>query len=184
LEYWEKYHMIGSRIFRGCTDKAKIKPIRAYLRIHAADGDAELLGIDAGESHRAKSHPDDNRPKLYPLVDLGIDRSGCLNILKHAGLPPPVKSGCWHCPFMRVAEVRDLYHKEPEKFARIAELERISFAKRGIKPVGHQGQWSGRTAEEWAARFREEDAQGQLPFGKDPIQMAEIPCGCFDGGDD
>ena len=134
LEYWQSYSMVGSRVVRVCTDKAKIKPIEAYVERHAAAEDAQLIGYHAAESHRARQHPLDKRPKLFPLVDLGIDNDGCKDIITAAGLPIPPKSGCWHCPFMRVGEIRDLFWKHPERFAAIARLEAISLERHPLPP--------------------------------------------------
>ena len=71
-------------------------------------------------------------PKVYPLVDLGIGRKGCAEIIRRAGLCVPVKSGCWHCPFMRKCEVLDLARDRPERLLRIIDLEEASIE---IPPV-------------------------------------------------
>ena len=35
----------------------------------------------------------------FPLLDLGLSRMACTNIIELAGLPPAPKSACWFCPF-------------------------------------------------------------------------------------
>jgi len=35
----------------------------------------------------------------FPLVDLGLDRLDCAQIITGEGLPLPPKSACWFCPF-------------------------------------------------------------------------------------
>lgn len=186
LEYWQSYSMVGSRVIRSCTDKAKIKPIGAYLDAHASPDDASVIGIDAGEPHRAKQHPKDTRPKVFPLVELDVDRVGCEAIIRAAGLPVPPKSGCWMCPFMRVSEVRALYHEQPERFAAIGRLEQRSLEAHPIPEhdlaAGKvRAQWGDRPVSEWIARFKAEDAQGKLFTMAGDRAFDEIPCGCFDG---
>jgi len=34
----------------------------------------------------------------YPLMEWGLDREKCKQIIANAGLPVPVKSACWFCP--------------------------------------------------------------------------------------
>lgn len=190
IERWERINVVGSRTLRSCTVEAKIRPIERYLRKHGQPGDVQILGIDAGEQHRAKPpHPTDKYGKEYPLVGMDIDRDGCARIIEEAGLPVPVKSGCWHCPFMRVGEVRALYHEKPELFERIGELERRSLESRPLEPheiaAGKvRAQWHGRSVEEWRERFRAEDAQGKLFTLTGDRNFDEIPCACFDGDGD
>lgn len=191
LEYWQKYSMVGSRVIRSCTDKSKIQPLNAYLRLHGSLSDRSLIGIDAGEQHRARAHPKDEWVKSYPLVEMGHDRAACVRIIQGAGLPVPPKSGCWHCPFMRVAEVIELAQLRPDRFEQIAELERVSHATHPIPPhdvaAGKvRAQWGDRPTSYWRQRAADDRAQGRLPFscGLDPVQYDEVPCGCFDGGDE
>lgn len=182
LERWERLGVVGSRVLRTCTLHAKIRPITKYVREHDTDDPIQIIGIDSGEAHRAKPVSDEIRdiPKLYPLVDLGINRQGCNDIIRRAGLCPPVKSGCWHCPFMRKREVLDLAKNHPDQFLRIIELEEASL---DIHPLTDdqivRAQWSERPAAKWLAMAKEEAKQGQLfDVGSDPDDAA---CGCYDG---
>jgi 3'-phosphoadenosine 5'-phosphosulfate sulfotransferase (PAPS reductase)/FAD synthetase len=179
LERWERLGCVGSRTLRTCTDHAKIRPIEALLRASATLGDAQLIGIDAGERHRARpSLPKDPYPKLYPLVELGIDRKGCRRIIEAAGLCLPVKSGCWHCPFMRKREVLDLARDHPERFRRILELEEASKLVHPVDPGKVRAQWGDRPAAEWLKLAQAESAQRRL-FADEPDEV--LPCGCYDG---
>jgi len=164
LERWERLSVTGSRILRSCTVNAKIYPIGFFQKANGSG--LQLIGIDAGESHRAKSRPD----VIYPLVDMGIDRDGCASIITDAGLPVPVKSGCWHCPFARVREVLELVRKYPCRVERIARLEDAASAKHG----GLRTQWRDKTAREWMIRA----SQGNIFDDDDDPPM---PCDCYDG---
>ena len=147
-----------------------------YWKEHDSDA-VSLVGIDAGESHRAKER---DRVR-YPLVEGGITRADCVKIIRAAGLCVPVKSGCWHCPFARKREVLDLVKNYPDRFLRIVELEEASLDIHPLPPGSFRAQWGDRTAKQWLALARMEERQGQLPIdlGSDPEDM---PCGCYDGG--
>jgi hypothetical protein len=166
LERWERLRVTGSRLLRGCTVEGKIRPIKNHIKAHG--GGIQLIGIDAGESHRM---PD----AVRPLVDADIDRDGCEEIIRGAGLPSPGKSGCWCCPFMRVGEIIRLAKHEPCKFERIARLERVATETHGVQPNGEaRNHWGGGPAEYWRMRA----SQGDF---FDALSGDEMPCGCFDG---
>ncbi len=181
LERWERLGVVGSRVLRTCTSHAKIRPITKYIREHDASP-IQLLGIDAGESHRAKPAREEYRdiPKRYPLIELGIDRKDCAAIIRRAGLCLPVKSGCWHCPFIRKRETLDLCRDRPDRVERIVELEEASAEIHPVPPGGVRAQWAERPAREWLMLARAEREQGRLPIdmGSDP---EDAPCGCYDG---
>ena len=59
----------------------------------------------------------------YPLVDLKLKEADCIEIIKKAGLPIPVKSGCFYCPFQSKAKWVDLYKKHPDLWELSKKLE-------------------------------------------------------------
>lgn len=180
LARWQRLSVTGSRTLRVCTDHGKIQPIQRHLRAHTIKGyrSEQLLGIDAAESHRARpSLPTDPFPKHYPLVDLDIDRDGCVAIIEAAGLPVPRKSGCWHCPFMRVGEVLALAKDRPDRFGAIVALEAASEAAHPPDPGIRRTHWGDRPALEWAARACDENSSGPLYQDVHP----DPPCACYDG---
>lgn len=180
LARWERLSVIGSRTTRACSDHAKVQPITRHIKASTRRGyeAVQLLGIDAAESHRARpSLPTDPFPKRYPLVDLNIDRDGCVAIIEAAGLPVPRKSGCWHCPFMRVGEVLALAKDRPDRFSRIVKLEAASERESPPEPGKRRTQWGDRPALEWAARACDENSSGPLFQDEHP----DPPCACYDG---
>lgn len=165
LERWERLRVTGSRLIRACTVEGKINPIKCH--IEANGGGVQLIGIDAGEAHRMAD-------RVRPLVDLDIDRDGCEDIIKAAGLPSPGKSGCWCCPFIRVHEILRLARKDPCRFERIVALENMATATHGPQPNGEpRSQWKDKPASYW----RDRASQGEL-FNDDETLP---PCGCYDG---
>jgi hypothetical protein len=179
LERVERLNVVLQRVVRRCTSEAKIRPIERYLKAFARKGDVQLIGIDAAESHRAKPNlPTDDWEKRYPLVEADIDRDACVKIIEAAGLPVPIKSGCWHCPFMRVQQVLELARTEPCKFGRIVSLEEKSNAAKPIDDGRWRSTWGDRPATEWMDRANAGLNDGDL-FEKE--REPEMPCGCFDG---
>lgn len=100
---------------------------KQYGKIHV------LLGIAAGEESRiAKpSHEvdifgnlivtkatwmDHCLQKVYPLVDLQMDRSACQSYIRSTGLPLPPPSNCMMCPFLSKQEILWLHRNYPEVF--------------------------------------------------------------------
>lgn len=166
LERWERLEVTGSRIVRACTSHAKIYPMRRHVLAHGTVGDTQLVGIDADEQHRAKQPSDDKLKVRYPLIELDWGRDECVEAIKGAGLPVPPKSGCWHCPFMRKAEVVQLAISAPCKFERIVALEDAAAAKHGQR----LNQWGNKTAREWR-----DGGSLFVDASKD------LPCACWDG---
>lgn len=113
--------IIPTRMFRSCTDKFKIRVLKKYVRERFPEQEINfLIGIDAGESHRAK----EDCGNVYPLMELGIDREGCKQIIRDAGLPLPVKSGCYFCPFTPKNGWINLLKRHPNLYRKAEELEK------------------------------------------------------------
>lgn len=169
-------------MLRSCTDHAKIRPMQQYIR-PIDPSPEQIIGIDAGEPHRAKPANKKKRefPKHYPLVDMGIDRDGCSKIIKAAGLCVPIKSGCWHCPFSRVREILSLAKDRPSDFHAIIDLEEAQhqrYEEEG-KTARHY-QWRDKPAVYWRDRAAREAKQGVLDLEWDDLDPS-IPCECLDG---
>lgn len=173
LERWERLRVTGSRIVRACTIEAKLNPIERHRKAHGTHEDVTLVGIAADESHRAK--PTQNgTPVRFPLVEANIDRDDCKRIIAEAGLCVPAKSGCWHCPFMRVGEVLKLAIEQPEKFERIARLENASAESHPREPDMAIAHWGNKPCDYWRKRAAGVEAQGTLMDVSD-----DKPCACW-----
>lgn len=133
-DYCEASKMVPVRIMRWCTDHFKIRPLYAYFERPAE----VLLGIDAGEPHRAKDSRSPDFHNVFPLVDRNIDRAGCVVIIEAHGLPVPMKSGCWFCPFQRRSQWVTLNREYPELWCKALSLEAQNVAysiERGHEPL-------------------------------------------------
>lgn len=120
-DYCVKYRVIPLRIWRWCTDKFKVRPLREYFKSPGV----VYMGIDAGEAYRAKPVDIGGMVYEYPLIEEGIDRKGCIEIIRSWGLEVPPKSGCFICPFQRRAQWLDLYRVHPDLFQKAVYLEKI-----------------------------------------------------------
>lgn len=166
----------------GCSTKWKRQPMDRFLGQWPGAIDAwargekvtRLLGIDAGESHRSETlcaATHDRWIYRRPLVEWGIDRDGCEEIVRAAGIEPPRKSACWFCPASTKSEVLALAQDRPDLFQRAVLMERTARDAGNLDAVRGLGRhWS------WE-RLVEADAC-QLRLFADP-EMGD--CMCNDG---
>ncbi len=127
-DYYLAHGMVPMRMVRACTVEYKLVPLAAHMKSPCV----VYIGIDAGEAHRANRIIEGCRPgeeKLFPLIEQGIDRNGCIEIIKAHGLPVPIKSGCYICPFQRRGQWVELRTRHPELYCRAKRLEDTTSAK-------------------------------------------------------
>lgn len=126
FSYCDEMQLFPSRQHRWCTSRFKVRPFNGYVStpcfVH--------LGIDAGESHRAKMSTAGGREHRYILLEENINRDGCKKIIKRHGLLIPPKSGCWFCPFQRLDQWKKLRKYHPDLFCLAVDLEKKSNKKR------------------------------------------------------
>jgi hypothetical protein len=110
---------------------------------------------------------------VYPLIDLGLDRSGCQRVIAEAGLPVPPKSSCFFCPFHRPQMWSEMRRDEPELFWKAADLEATLIARRAT--LGKDPVYLTRFAKPLPEAIAE--AQDMLPiFGADMDTCDEGYC--------
>lgn len=158
IERCMRGHTIPDMRYRWSTRDYKIRPIEKHLKPHAPV--VVYLGIAYDEAHRMKPSRKDWVTHAWPLVDRGIDRVGCEEIIKAKGWPVPAKSGCYFCPFSRLSEWRGLYHDHPNLWVQAIEIEEncskfpnFSLVPGGLRRLG--------------GRFRGEDSQKVLEAFED-----------------
>jgi hypothetical protein len=114
---------------RSCTADFKIAVVARWLREHGAtktNPATVALGISTDEIQRAKPGIDPKIPyqfRTYPLLDLGMNRTGCDQLIRDAGLPVPPKSACFFCPYTLPSRFQTMRHDEPGLYAKCVELE-------------------------------------------------------------
>lgn len=83
-------------------------------------------GISTDEANRAKSFTGfAHYQAKYPLIELGLSRADCEQIIKKAGLPPAPKSSCWFCPYKTKNKWQELRQNNPALFAQAVTLEKL-----------------------------------------------------------
>lgn len=133
-EYSHKYKILPSRWQRWCTVKFKIKPMYEYFERPCT----VFIGFDSDESKRAEPSRDDDIANEFPLIMEGIDRKGCEEYIKKAGLPIPRKSGCYFCPFAGIKDFERLRDNEAVLWCKTKKLEDDAIARRkeqGKSPI-------------------------------------------------
>jgi hypothetical protein len=132
----------GAPMSRGCTRDYKIKVVGKWLKSNGASKDSPAtvcIGISTDEITRLSNKRTEpyERP-VYPLIDLGLDRSACHSLIVQAGLPAPGKSACYFCPFTRPSQWAEMRRDEPGLFWKAAELEATMNKRRaatGVRPL-------------------------------------------------
>ncbi len=119
-DYYFAKKKVPSIMKRDCTDKFKLRPVYKYVEKPCF----MLLGIDAGESHRARLNSKKGVENRFPLIEENIDRDGCKKVIRDHSLPVPMKSGCFSCMFQRNAQWKELRKRHPDLFCKAQELER------------------------------------------------------------
>jgi hypothetical protein len=166
----------GSPGNRNCTATYKIKVVGKWLKANGASKDNPAhvcIGISTDEIIRVnnkKAQP--YEIPTYPLIDLGLDRSACQQLIADAGLPVPPKSSCYFCPFHRPQMWSEMRRDEPELFWKAADLEATLIARR--KELGKDPVYLTRFAKPLAEAIGE--AQDTLPFSPDTDSCDEGYC--------
>lgn len=170
---------IGSKAFpKTCSDRLKIQVLYRFLERWLADrygvqcnkkaGLREfaarygkirmMIGIAKGEENRvadpsksSKRWYRDSIETIYPLIDLGMDRAQCQDLLHSKGMYV-IPSNCRFCPFLSLPELEYLrrfhpadldewVHLEAAKLAKHADKNRvIVMDKNGAPKLGRDGQ--------------------------------------------
>jgi len=119
-EFCKAKSIIPSMMYRWCTDKFKIQVLSNYYEKPCFN----MLGIDTGEKHRAKFNYKRGIENRFPLLEFGLDRVDCCLLIEDRGLPVPMKSGCFICPYQKNYQWRELRINHPDLFCKAEQLEK------------------------------------------------------------
>ena len=123
IEEW--CHKLGHapfRQFRSCSDKWKYRRLEKYQQKPCI----VYIGIAYDEKHRARFTEKNGILYQYPLVEQGITRDKCKEIILEAGLDIPPKSGCWFCPFQSKASWWRLARHHSDLFERACKIDELN----------------------------------------------------------
>lgn len=170
IGFYKAKNAVGSKAFpKTCTDQLKIRPIYRFLEeyIHHRFQTQKygrkaafyeytkefgkvrvLLGIAKGEEKRASENGSSGQlwfdrcvDKMYPLLDMGMDRQACQDYIKQCGGVVPMPSNCILCPFMSLQELLYLYRYEHRWYCKWVELEQNKFEANQHKGDKNLGVW-------------------------------------------
>lgn len=126
----------GGMLRRQCTNEFKLTPIRQEIRrlLGIAKGvrakkailAISWIGISTDEIIRMKPSQLHYIEHRHPLIDLGMSRQNCIDLmLRKFGKIPP-KSACTFCPYHDDAMWRDMKLNDPESFADAVDIDHRS----------------------------------------------------------
>ena len=104
---------------RLCSVKFKTEAVEKYMK---GENYTTLIGFSWDEKNRAEKSERFSH-KEYPLIDLHLTSNDCRNIITGYGLPLPLKSSCFFCPFQHPTEWNWLKNKHPDLFRKALALE-------------------------------------------------------------
>jgi hypothetical protein len=117
--------VIPSTIWRWSTRDFKVRPIYRYYRSLSRPV-VQYLAIAYDEIERMKDSKVKSVNSVFPLVERKITRKACVEILERAGLPVPIKSSCFFCPFATLDRWKYIRDRHPELYERAITLEENS----------------------------------------------------------
>ena len=133
-QYATKAKYMPSGQARYCTRMFKIEPIDDFL---STQGECELMiGFNSDEEGRTGNLGlKENVNYTYPLIENGLSRSDCEDLLRQYGMHPnfPVymlRGGCRMCFFKSEKEYRALYYLNRKEFNKMIEFEESMQDKR------------------------------------------------------
>ncbi len=107
-----------------CSKKFKGDVIQKWAKDQGFEWPVYLIGIEANEGYRHKrftAPKGDCAEYQYPLVEMGLDREACEQIIADHGITVR-KSSCMFCPFMSMGEIEEaLNDPEHEQVIRMVE---------------------------------------------------------------
>ena len=150
------HRVIPSVHRRWCTVEYKLRPSNRFVRKPCF----VYVGIGAEESGRvARTVGRRGAPgvhRQYPLIEMGIDREACEEIIRTHGLPAAGKSACWLCPFQGARSLLRLSREYPEYWDRLCELEERTVSRQRENGGGVCWPYYGRPVRELV----EDEARG------------------------
>ena len=184
-DYIRHAGVFPNQVMRFCTKYFKIMPFNEFLRDKTPC--SIMVGLNADEiEKRGGNHGMEGVAVEYPLVDLGMTRKKCEQLLDAYDLKPKLppymrRGGCKYCPYKSRKEYAAMVHLAPDEMDEIAELEEeVNSSKNNTRGKF----WAAAMAvPEGFRRFMENEKQQSL-FSPDEMYSEqpgtiETACGIF-----
>jgi hypothetical protein len=114
-------------LWRACTRYFKLAPLRREYRKQMAERGVKravsVIGISLDECSRMKDSGVKYLRNEYPLIDMRITRTGCLQWMSDHGYRLPSKSACYFCQYTSNARWIEMRKHEPDTFARAVAFD-------------------------------------------------------------
>lgn len=118
-DYFWHYKIIPLMRYRVCTVKFKTEPVEKYVEKPCE----MMIGYDFGERIRRRLKNRKGITHKFPLVEKRKTREQCVDIIRDHGLPVPMRSGCYLCPFQSKRDWKRLRDTHPALFKKAMALE-------------------------------------------------------------
>ncbi len=142
---WPPYYTLGENCltngtlpslafgFKSCSLKWKVVPQNKWTESWPMAADywrsggkvKKVIGYDCSPKDKKRYHhaigiQDDKYEYWYPLIEWGLDREACKDVIRSIGLPVPPKSACKFCP---ATQPEELHHHRKEYLRYIVIME-------------------------------------------------------------
>lgn len=143
----ESRNTVGKSI-AACSSQWKRDVAQNYLisRFPECKEFHQMIGFSIDEMKRARRAIQSKKwKKIFPLINLRIDRFHAIKIVSDFGLPRPPRSSCYMCPNMQNGEWQEMRDKNPHDWEQAINFEKKlkakidndyeSFLHRSCKPL-------------------------------------------------
>jgi len=122
---------IVKKLSTRCSNSWKTRISNKWLKSKGVKRCDKWLGISIDEKQRVASSRLKWNVNKYPLVDMGITRSDCIDLIARMGWPKPDHSFCYICPNQSDMQWQQTKENYPDDFRKAVEAEKEI---RGVNP--------------------------------------------------
>jgi len=115
-----------------CSGLWKKRVAHRWLREKGVQRCDTWIGISIDENRRVKKSPVKWNQNRYPLVDLGIRREDCIDLIARFGWPKPEHTSCYLCPNQSDFQWQDLKENYTEDWSKAIQADEYI---RSVKPT-------------------------------------------------
>jgi len=130
------FHHDGKKIKRfknACNLRWKVHVAYKWIRSQGVKHCHNWIGYAADEARRVGPSGRRWLKQVYPLIDLGLSRSDCIEVIKAQGWPVPERSACFMCPQQTDQSWLNMKRERPTEWKRAIEIEQeIQHVKPGV----------------------------------------------------